>query len=192
MMDYHRQNGVDTRIARIFNTYGPRMAESDGRVVSNFIVQALRGEPLTLYGDGGQTRSFCYVDDLVEGLIRLMNADGLHDPVNLGNPGEFSIRELAEAIADVCGAELTIEYGPLPQDDPTQRQPDITRAQSRLGWWPTVALREGLERTVPYFAGRLQGRSGRHSGPVPAGDFPFIERRRGYAEACGWAERPLT
>src|SRR5215204_6470484 len=128
MMDYHRQNKVDTRIARIFNTYGPRMAESDGRVVSNFIVQALRGEPLTLYGDGSQTRSFCYVDDLVEGLIRLMNADGLHDPVNLGNPGEFSIRQLAEAIAELCEAEVTIVYRPLPQDDPTQRRPDITRA----------------------------------------------------------------
>src|ERR671915_1438947 len=155
MMDYHRQNKVDTRIARIFNTYGPRMAESDGRVVSNFIVQALRGEPLTLYGDGSQTRSFCYVDDLVEGLMRLMNADGLHDPVNLGNPGEFSIHQLAEAIADVCGAKLTLEYRPLPQDDPTQRRPDITRAQQLLGWEPTVALREGLERTVPYFANRL-------------------------------------
>jgi UDP-glucuronate decarboxylase len=121
MMDYHRQNKVDTRIARIFNTYGPRMAESDGRVVSNFIVQALRGEPLTLYGDGSQTRSFCYVDDLVEGLMRLMNADGVHDPVNLGNPGEFSIRQLAEAIAELCHTQLTLVYRPLPQDDPTQR-----------------------------------------------------------------------
>src|ERR671912_1484499 len=119
MMDYHRQDRIDIRIARIFNTYGPRMAEGDGRVVSNFVVQALRGEPLTIYGDGSQTRSFCYVDDLVEGLIRLMTAEGLHDPVNLGNPGEFSIRQLAEAIADVCGTKLTIEYKPLPQDDPT-------------------------------------------------------------------------
>src|SRR5215216_3974780 len=156
MMDYHRQNKVDIRIARIFNTYGPRMAESDGRVVSNFIVQALRGERLTLYGDGSQTRSFCYVDDLVEGLMRLMNADGLHDPVNLGNPGEFSIRQLAETIADICGRELTIEYQPLPQDDPTQRKPDITRAQTLLRWSPTIALRQGLERTVPYFADRLK------------------------------------
>jgi UDP-glucuronate decarboxylase len=186
---------VDTRIARIFNTYGPRMAESDGRVVSNFIVQALRSEPLTLYGDGGQTRSFCYVDDLVEGLMRLMNADGLHDPVNLGNPGEFSIRQLAEAIADVCGTTLTIEYKPLPQDDPTQRQPDITRAQTLLDWTPTIALREGLERTVPYFADRLQ-RTGRkkqrHSDSAPAGDFPFIERRRAFTEAGTWTDRPAV
>jgi UDP-glucuronate decarboxylase len=195
MMDYHRQNQVDTRIARIFNTYGPRMAESDGRVVSNFIVQALRSEPLTLYGDGGQTRSFCYVDDLVEGLMRLMNADGLHDPVNLGNPGEFSIRQLAEAIADVCGTKLTIEYKPLPQDDPTQRRPDITRAQTLLDWTPMIALREGLERTVPYFAERLQ-RAGRkktrHSDSVPTGDFPFIERRRAFTEAGTWTDRPAV
>src|SRR5919107_6239053 len=173
MMDYHRQHGVDTRIARIFNTYGPRMAESDGRVVSNFIVQALRGEPLTLYGEGRQTRSFCYVDDLVDGLIRLMAAEGVHDPVNLGNPGEFSIRELAEEIAELCEADLTIEYRPLPQDDPTQRRPDITRAKKLLGWEPTVQLRQGLERTVPYFAERLKRSSAhqaKHNGRlVPAG-----------------------
>jgi UDP-glucuronate decarboxylase len=169
------------------------MAESDGRVVSNFIVQALRGEPLTLYGDGGQTRSFCYVDDLVEGLMRLMNADGVHDPVNLGNPGEFSIRQLAEAIADVCGKRLTIEYKPLPQDDPTQRRPDITRAQALLDWTPTIALRQGLERTVPYFAERMQ-RSGRkkvrRGDSAPQDDFPFIERRRAFTEAGTWTDRP--
>jgi UDP-glucuronate decarboxylase len=171
------------------------MAESDGRVVSNFIVQAIRGEALTLYGDGGQTRSFCYVDDLVEGLLRLMNSEGLHDPVNLGNPGEFSIRQLAEAIAEVCGSKLRIEYRPLPQDDPTQRRPDITRAQTLLGWSPTIALREGLERTVPYFAQRLQrtqSKKTRQSGPVPAGAFPFIERRRAYTEAANWTDRPAV
>jgi UDP-glucuronate decarboxylase len=140
MMDYHRENGVDTRIARIFNTYGPRMAESDGRVVSNFVVQALRGEPLTLYGNGEQTRSFCYVDDLVEGLMRLMAVERAHEPVNLGNPNEFTIRELAEEIARVCGREVRIEYRPLPQDDPTRRQPDIDRARKWLGWEPKIQL----------------------------------------------------
>src|SRR5688572_11335952 len=158
MMDYHRQNQVDTRIARIFNTYGPRMAESDGRVVSNFIVQALRGEPLTLYGDGGQTRSFCYVDDLVEGLIRLMNADGLHDPVNLGNPGEFTIKQLAEEVMKVCGSNSGFTHLPLPADDPRQRKPDISKAQNLLGWNPTIALREGLERTVADFKKRVDRR----------------------------------
>jgi UDP-glucuronate decarboxylase len=193
MMDYHRQNKVDTRIARIFNTYGPRMAESDGRVVSNFVVQALRGEPLTLYGDGSQSRSFCYVDDLVEGLMRLMNSDGIHDPVNLGNPGEFTIRQLAEVIAELCEAELTIVYRPLPQDDPTQRRPDISRARELLNWQPTIPLRQGLERTVPYFAQRLK----RSPPPVskangrlaPAGDIPFVERRRAYTEAANWTDR---
>jgi UDP-glucuronate decarboxylase len=193
MMDYHRQNKVDTRIARIFNTYGPRKAESDGRVVSNFIVQALKGEQLTLYGDGSQTRSFCYVDDLVGGLMRLMEADGLHEPVNLGNPGEFSIRQLAETIVELCGAELAIDHRPLPQDDPTQRQPDISRARQLLGWQPTVHLREGLERTVPYFAERLK-RSSRplakqHGRLVTSGDIPFVERRRAYSEAANWTDR---
>ena len=192
MMDYHRQNAVDTRIARIFNTYGPRMAESDGRVVSNFVVQALRGEPLTLYGEGSQTRSFCYVDDLVDGLVRLMNAERLHEPVNLGNPGEFSIRQLAETIAELCGGALKIEYRPLPQDDPTQRRPDISQAERRLDWHPTVALREGLERTIPYFAARLKRTSGhhhKHNGRLaPAGDIPF-ERRREYSEAANWTDR---
>jgi UDP-glucuronate decarboxylase len=154
MMDYHRQNNVDIRIARIFNTYGPRMLENDGRVVSNFIVQALRGEPLTIYGQGEQTRSFCYVDDLVDGLIRLMNTDGVHDPVNLGNPVEFSIRELAEEVARICGLQAEIKYCPLPQDDPKQRKPDITRARQLLAWQPTIPLREGLGHTVAYFAAR--------------------------------------
>jgi UDP-glucuronate decarboxylase len=155
MMDYHRQNRVDTRIARIFNTYGPRMLENDGRVVSNFIVQALRDEPLTLYGSGDQTRSFCYVDDLVEALIRLMNSEGVHDPVNLGNPREFTIKELAEQVAKICGSSAGIKYHPLPADDPRQRKPDITRAETLLGWTPTIQLREGLEKTVSYFRERI-------------------------------------
>jgi len=151
MMDYHRQNRVDTRIARIFNTYGPRMLEHDGRVVSNFIVQALRGKPLTLYGSGEQTRSFCYVDDLVEALIRLMNVDDVHEPVNLGNPGEFTIKQLADEVIKMCNSKSEIEYLPLPEDDPKQRQPNITRAQTLLGWNPTIALHEGLSKTVAYF-----------------------------------------
>ncbi len=156
MVDYHRQNKVDIRIARIFNTYGPRMLENDGRVVSNFIVQALKGKPLTLYGEGSQTRSFCYVDDLLEGLIRLMNTEDLHQPVNLGNPGEFTIKELASEVISVCGSESKFEYLPLPADDPRQRKPDISRAQSLLGWNPTIALREGLERTVDDFKNRVK------------------------------------
>jgi UDP-glucuronate decarboxylase len=163
MMDYHRQNRVDTRIIRIFNTYGPRMLEDDGRVVSNFAVQALRGEELTIYGDGSQTRSFCYVDDLVEGMVRLMNVEegahpdyDVHDPVNVGNPGEFTMRELAEEVARAAGAEVRTRFCPLPQDDPRQRQPDITRAQKLLGWSPTVPLREGLKHTVAYFAERIK------------------------------------
>ncbi len=151
MMDYHRQNDVDTRIARIFNTYGPRMLENDGRVVSNFIVQALRGEPLTLYGEGDQTRSFCYVDDLVEALIRLMNVADVYEPVNLGNPGEFTIKELAEEVVKVCESSSGVKYLPLPQDDPKQRQPDITRAQTLLDWKPSIPLHEGLKTTVAYF-----------------------------------------
>ena len=151
MMDYHRQNHVDTRIARIFNTYGPRMLEDDGRVVSNFIVQALRDEPLTLYGAGDQTRSFCYVDDLVEALIRLMNTDDVHDPVNLGNPIEFTIKELADKVISVCESHSDVKYLPLPQDDPKQRKPNISRAQTILGWNPTIQLNEGLRKTVSYF-----------------------------------------
>jgi UDP-glucuronate decarboxylase len=155
MMDYHRQNRVDTRIARIFNTYGPRMLEDDGRVVSNFIVQALRGVPLTLYGAGDQTRSFCYVDDLVEALIRLMNTDGVHEPVNLGNPGEFTIKQLAEEVLKICGSHSSLEYLPLPQDDPKQRKPDISRAQTLLAWNPTIPLNEGLKKTVADFRKRV-------------------------------------
>jgi len=168
MMDYHRQNGVDTRIIRIFNTYGPRMLENDGRVVSNFIVQALSGHELTIYGDGTQTRSFCYVDDLVEGMVGLMKVDenthatfNVHDPVNVGNPGEFTMRELASEVAEAAGVNLAIRYCPLPADDPRQRQPDITRAKEMLGWSPTVPLRDGLKRTVDYFAGRIK------SSPTP-------------------------
>nr|MDQ3323563.1 GDP-mannose 4,6-dehydratase [Acidobacteriota bacterium] len=152
-MDYHRQNNVDTRIVRIFNTYGPRMLENDGRVVSNFIVQALRGDDLTIYGTGAQTRSFCYVDDLVEGIIRLMNteAEDIHLPVNIGNPGEFTMNELAQEVARAVGTDIKIRNMPLPQDDPKQRQPNIARATALLGWTPTVPLAEGLQKTVKYF-----------------------------------------
>jgi UDP-glucuronate decarboxylase len=155
MTDYHRQNNVDIRIARIFNTYGPRMLEDDGRVVSNFIVQALRGQPLTLYGEGEQTRSFCYVEDLIEGLIRLMNTDGLHEPINLGNPSEFTIKRLAEEVISICGSESEFVYLPLPPDDPHQRRPDITKARKLLGWNPTIPLRDGLEKTVADFRERV-------------------------------------
>jgi UDP-glucuronate decarboxylase len=167
MSDYHREDRVDIRIARIFNTYGPRMAENDGRVVSNFIVQALRGQELTLYGSGEQTRSFCYVDDLVDGLVRLMNTDGRHDPVNLGNPVEFTIRELAEQVIELVGGETRMTFRPLPQDDPTRRQPDITRAREWLGWEPRTQLAEGLVRTVTYFRHRL---TRRNRAAVPAVD----------------------
>ena len=156
--DYHRQHGMPIRVARIFNTYGPRMAPDDGRVVSNFVLQALRGEPLTIYGDGSQTRSFCYVSDLIDGFVRLMDNDqGLVGPVNLGNPGEFTMKELADAVIDVTGSKSTIEHKPLPQDDPKQRQPDISLAKKELGWEPTIQLREGLEKTVEYFRGVLAG-----------------------------------
>ncbi len=157
-MDYHRQNNVDTRIVRIFNTYGPKMLENDGRVVSNFIVQALRGEDLTIYGTGQQTRSFCYVDDLIEGFIRLMNteAEDIHLPVNIGNPGEFTMNELAQEVAKAVGRETKITNMPLPQDDPKQRQPNITRAKELLGWAPTIPLAEGLKKTVAYFAERIK------------------------------------
>jgi UDP-glucuronate decarboxylase len=158
MMDNHRQNKVDTRIARIFNTYGPRMLENDGRVVSNFIVQALRGEEISIYGSGQQTRAFCYVDDLIEGLIRLMNVDDFHDPVNLGNPGEFTIKELADEVSRACNAPIRIKYFPLPPDDPQQRRPDISRAERLLGWSPKIPLRDGLDQTVPYFARLLRSK----------------------------------
>jgi UDP-glucuronate decarboxylase len=162
MMDYHRQHGVDTRIARIFNTYGPRMLEDDGRVVSNFIVQALRGEDLTIYGTGAQTRSFCYVDDLVQGLIRLMNLERVPegfdacDPVNLGNPNEYTMRELAGEVIRLCGREVSIKFCPLPPDDPKQRRPDISRAQTLLGWSPTIELQEGIGKTIADFVERWQ------------------------------------
>lgn len=157
MMDYHRQSQVDTRIVRIFNTYGERMLENDGRVVSNFIVQALRGDELTIYGDGTQTRSFCYVSDLVDGIVRLMNAEaeGIHLPVNLGNPGEFTMNELAAEVGRTTGKDIRIKYLPLPQDDPKQRQPNIARAQTLLNWQPTVPLAEGLKKTTLYFHGRI-------------------------------------
>ncbi|MCY7346963.1 MAG: SDR family oxidoreductase [Pyrinomonadaceae bacterium] len=157
-MDYHRQNGVDTRIVRIFNTYGPKMMQNDGRVVSNFIVQALRGEDLTIYGTGEQTRSFCYIDDLVEGFIRLMNteADDIHLPVNIGNPGEFTMNELAHEVAKAVGRDIKITHLPLPQDDPKQRQPNIERAKNLLGWSPTIPLDAGLQKTVAYFAERMK------------------------------------
>ncbi|MGH8460357.1 MAG: UDP-glucuronic acid decarboxylase family protein [Stenotrophobium sp.] len=152
--DYHRQHKLEIKVARIFNTYGPNMHPNDGRVVSNFIVQALLGRPITLFGDGLQTRSFCYVDDLVDGLVRLMNSPApVTGPINLGNPGEFTIRELAELVVKLTGSKSEIVYEPLPQDDPKQRQPDITKARTILGWNPEVALREGLEKTIPYFAG---------------------------------------
>ena len=154
MMDYHRQSGVDTRIVRIFNTYGERMLENDGRVVSNFIVQALRGEELTIYGNGEQTRSFCYVSDLVDGIIRLMNAeaDDIHMPVNLGNPGEFTMNELAEQVGFSLGKPVKIKYLPLPQDDPKQRKPNIERANKLFDWQPTIPLADGLKRTALYFS----------------------------------------
>lgn len=151
-MAYHRAQGVDTRIVRIFNTYGPRMRAHDGRVVSNFIVQALQGEPLTLYGDGSQTRSFCYADDEVEGIYRLFNSKETM-PVNIGNPNEFTVRQLAELVLELTGSSSTIVSHPLPADDPKVRQPDITRAKSILGWEPRVQLREGLARTIEYFRG---------------------------------------
>jgi UDP-glucuronate decarboxylase len=160
MMDYHRQNGVDIRIVRIFNTYGPRMAVNDGRVVSNFIVQALRNEPITIYGDGRQTRSFCYVSDLIDGILRLMNTEGLTGPVNIGNPNEFTVIELAELIVSLTGSRSKLVCLPLPQDDPTQRQPDITLAEEKLHWKPTVPLKEGLQQTIAYFDRCLSTRAG--------------------------------
>jgi UDP-glucuronate decarboxylase len=157
-MDYHRSNDVDIRIVRIFNTYGPRMAFYDGRVVSNFVTQALTNKPLTVYGSGDQTRSFCYVDDLIEGMLRLMAYEGVdcHQPHNLGNPIEFTMKDLATEVQRLVGGSTRIVYEPLPQDDPQQRKPDITRAKSHLGWEPQVALVEGLERTIRDFSQRLQ------------------------------------
>ncbi len=156
-MAYHRFHGVDTRIVRIFNTYGPRMRPGDGRVVSNFIVQALRGEPLTVYGDGSQTRSFCYVDDEVDGIYRLFMSE-VTDPVNVGNPGEFTILELAEKVIELTGSRSSIEHLPLPEDDPTVRRPDITRAREALSWEPSVDLAEGLQKTIPHFRSLVEER----------------------------------
>jgi UDP-glucuronate decarboxylase len=153
--DYHRQHRLRIKVARIFNTYGPRMHPNDGRVVSNFVVQALKGEPLTVYGEGQQTRSFCYVDDLVDGLMRLMDTgDEFTGPVNLGNPAEFTIRELAQKVIALTGAKSRIDNHPLPSDDPKQRQPDIALAKAKLGWQPKTSLDEGLRRTIDYFVGR--------------------------------------
>eukprot|EP00439_Symbiodinium_sp_Y106_P088279 s1_g815.t1 len=154
--DYHRQHGLEIKVARIFNTYGPRMHHDDGRVVSNFIVQALQGEPITLYGDGSQTRSFCYVDDLVEGCIRFMDTDDLiTGPINLGNPREFTIRQLAEKVIELTGSSSEIEFRALPEDDPKQRQPDISSARRVLDWEPTVQLDEGLNKTIAHLRNRV-------------------------------------
>lgn len=154
--DYHRQNDVDIRVARIFNTYGPRMLENDGRVVSNLVVQALRNKPLTVYGDGSQTRSFCFVSDLVEGLMRLMNNDFI-GPVNLGNPEEYTILELAKTVQEMVNSDVELRFEPLPQDDPRRRRPDITRAKTHLNWQPTIPLREGLKLTIDDFHSRIVG-----------------------------------
>lgn len=149
--DYHRQHNVDIKVIRIFNTYGPRMNPNDGRVVSNFIVQALKGEDITIYGDGKQTRSFCYVDDLIEGMIRMMNSENFTGPVNLGNPGEFTMLELAQKVLELTGSDSKLVYMPLPGDDPTQRKPVIDLAKEKLDWEPAIALEEGLKKTIEYF-----------------------------------------
>ena len=149
--DYHQQADVDIRVARIFNTYGPRMHPNDGRVISNFIVQALKGEPITLYGDGSQSRAFCYVDDLIDGLVRMMDQDAEIGPINLGKPDEFTIRELAETVMRLTDSRSGLVFRPLPQDDPAQRRPDITKARATLGWEPAVSLEDGLKETISYF-----------------------------------------
>lgn len=154
-MDYHRQGGVDVRIVRIFNTYGPRMLADDGRVVSNFIVQALKGTDITVYGEGSQTRSFCYVDDLIDGMVRMMNTEGFTGPVNIGNPDEYTILDFAKKIIAMTGSHSQIVYRPLPSDDPAQRQPDITLAGEKLGWKPKISVDEGLKRTIEYFRKEL-------------------------------------
>jgi UDP-glucuronate decarboxylase len=161
--DYHRQHGVKIKVARIFNTYGPRMHQNDGRVVSNFIVQALQGRPITIYGEGQQTRSFCFAADLIDGLVALMNTpDDIIGPINLGNPGEFSMLELAQKVLEITGSTSKIVHEPLPQDDPLQRQPDITLAKRHLSWQPTVALDEGLRKTVDYFDQLLASQAAGH------------------------------
>lgn len=154
--DYHKQNKVDIRIIRIFNTYGPRMLVNDGRVVSNFVVQALRGEDITIYGEGEQTRSFCYVDDLVRGIISMMDCENFNGPVNLGNPGEFTIRELAEMVIKLTGSKSKLVFKPLPADDPTRRKPDISLAREKLNWEPGIKLEEGLKPTIEYFDAQLK------------------------------------
>jgi UDP-glucuronate decarboxylase len=155
--DYHRQHGLKIKVARIFNTYGPRMQPHDGRVVSNFIMQALRDQPITIYGDGHQSRSFCYVDDLIDGLIALMDSDdAITGPINLGNPCEFTMLELAAMAIEIIGSRSRIDFHPLPADDPRQRKPDIAQAVEKLGWQPQVALRDGLERTIRYFEGLVR------------------------------------
>ncbi len=155
--DYYRQHGLAIKVARIFNTYGPRMHPNDGRVVSNFVVQALKGEPITIYGDGQQTRSFCYVDDLIEGFVRLMNSPkDVTGPINLGNPGEFTIKELAEKIIEMTGSRSKLIFLPLPEDDPRQRRPDISKAKEILNWSPHIELSRGLEKTIAYFADRSE------------------------------------
>ncbi len=154
VMAYHRSRGVNTHLARIFNTYGPRLRPSDGRVISNFIMQALRGEPLTIYGDGNQTRSFCYVDDLIEGILRLSRSDE-HLPVNLGNPGEFTILECAQAVLEVTGSKSELRFEDLPEDDPSRRRPDIAKARELLSWEPQIKLREGLERSLKFFENHI-------------------------------------
>jgi UDP-glucuronate decarboxylase len=172
--DYSRQHDLRIKVARIFNTYGPRMHPEDGRVVSNFVIQALRGDPITIYGNGSQTRSFCYVDDLIEGFLRLMHSsDELQGPANLGNPAEFTILELAEKVVDITGSRSPLEFRPLPSDDPRQRQPDITLARSELGWHPKVSLDEGLKKTVEYFDRLLMS-----SPRVSKVDFSRFDRRQ--------------
>jgi dTDP-glucose 4,6-dehydratase len=159
VMAYHRYHDVDSRIARIFNTYGPRMRPHDGRVVSNFIVQALRGEPLTVYGKGDQTRSFCYVDDQIDGLVKLLMApdsEEIHNPVNIGNPHELTVHQIAEKVLELTGSKSEIVFEPLPEDDPRVRRPDITRATELLGWKPQIPLEEGLSRTIDYFRSKMQ------------------------------------
>ena len=158
--DYRRQHGLSIKVARIFNTYGPNMHPNDGRVVSNFIMQALQNQPITIYGDGSQTRSFCYIDDLIEAFIRLMaTSDEFTGPVNTGNPNEFTIKELAEKVIELTGSSSTLDYKPLPGDDPTQRQPDITLAKRELGWEPQIQLEEGLKKTIPYFESLISSAS---------------------------------
>ena len=155
MMDYHRQNQVDVKIIRIFNTYGPRMALNDGRVVSNFIIQALKDQDITVYGKGNHTRSFQFVDDLIEGSVRMMELENFIGPVNLGNPDEFTITELAEKVIDLTNSKSKIVFHPLPGDDPKQRQPDISLAGEKLGWKPAISLNDGLKRTIPYFKNQI-------------------------------------